>query len=311
MADAETEMRRERYLYVVNGLIGAKMSVRGVDGSEWTGTFSTATPFRETPHRLVLKGFQVDESALATMVLDEKKIASAVVKCDLFASGGKKNGFEKTSSLEKIDETWLSSQPKKIVKKSSSGGKWDQFEANERLFDVKLNFDEDRYTTAKPQVTAKQEADAARVARSIESTKAHNSHIAEERGQASANDHLDEEDRFSGVIQHQKKSQVVIKKTPPVKDDAASSPTIVVQKKDDPPPPVPSEPTVTIKKPPPLPPGPPPPPVPVVQTYRQQPPPPPPAAPAITTTAPPTTTTKSTFKFNVDAAEFKPSWGKW
>lgn len=51
------------------------------------------------------------------------------------------------------------------MKGSSKGGKWDQFQANERLFGVKSTYDENLYTTAKPTLSAEKEAEAARLAR--------------------------------------------------------------------------------------------------------------------------------------------------
>jgi PAB1-binding protein PBP1 len=68
--------------------------------------------------------------------------------------------------------------------KSSTGAGWDQFEANERLFGVKTDYDENIYTTAidksHPNYN-KRYAEADRKAREIESSAAQNSHVAEER----------------------------------------------------------------------------------------------------------------------------------
>jgi PAB1-binding protein PBP1 len=68
--------------------------------------------------------------------------------------------------------------------KSSTGTGWDQFEANERLFGVKTDYDENIYTTAidksHPDYN-KRYADADRKAREIEGSVAQNSHVAEER----------------------------------------------------------------------------------------------------------------------------------
>jgi len=52
--------------------------------------------------------------------------------------------------------------------KGNAKGKWDQFKENERLFGVKTSFDENLYTTAKPRLSAEQEAEAARLARGEE-----------------------------------------------------------------------------------------------------------------------------------------------
>lgn len=83
----------------------------------------------------------------------------------------------------------------------SSGGGWDQFAANETLFGLKTDYDENIYTTSidrsHPQYQ-KRLADAERVARDIENSVATNSHIAEERvtdNLTTDNSGLDEEDK--------------------------------------------------------------------------------------------------------------------
>jgi len=64
------------------------------------------------------------------------------------------------------------------------GGKWDQFEANQRQFGVQTSFDEDLYTTKLDRKRAGiSERAAARIARDIEGGKTSNPHLAEERGQ--------------------------------------------------------------------------------------------------------------------------------
>ena len=80
-------------------------------------------------------------------------------------------------------------------------GKWDQFKANEELFNVNASFDENLYTTQldKSQIDARKIAEAERIAREIESSTSSNMHVAEERGHAVETDY-DEEDRYSGVL---------------------------------------------------------------------------------------------------------------
>lgn len=80
-------------------------------------------------------------------------------------------------------------------------GEWDQFQANQELFNVRADFDENLYTTEldKSTIDASKIQRAERLAREIESTTSANIHIAEERNQATQDDH-DEEDRYSGVL---------------------------------------------------------------------------------------------------------------
>jgi hypothetical protein len=78
---------------------------------------------------------------------------------------------------------------------------WDQFKANEQLFNVKGSYDENLYTTAldKTQMTSRKIKEAERIAREIETSVSTNMHVAEERGHVVEGDY-DEEDLYSGVL---------------------------------------------------------------------------------------------------------------
>jgi PAB1-binding protein PBP1 len=82
---------------------------------------------------------------------------------------------------------------------NTNGQPWDQFEANERLYGLKSNYDESFYTTtidrSHPEFKQR-EANALKLAREIEGTATLNSHVAEERGQKMPDDKgEDEEDK--------------------------------------------------------------------------------------------------------------------
>ncbi|KAI0900746.1 hypothetical protein F4806DRAFT_491634 [Annulohypoxylon nitens] len=94
------------------------------------------------------------------------------------------------------------------LEKSSGGGAWDQFAANERQFGIKSTYDENIYTTAidksHPQYKERVAA-AEKKAREIERSTATTAHVAEERvmdyvGGDDAGG--DEEDKYSGVKRH-------------------------------------------------------------------------------------------------------------
>jgi hypothetical protein len=80
-------------------------------------------------------------------------------------------------------------------------GEWDQFRANEQLFNVSASYDENLYTTKldKSRFDSRKIAEAERLAREIEGTASSNFHVAEERGHKLEGDY-DEEDRYSGVL---------------------------------------------------------------------------------------------------------------
>ncbi|KAI4629532.1 uncharacterized protein J4E87_003796 [Alternaria ethzedia] len=93
--------------------------------------------------------------------------------------------------------------PNMTLESTGRSNDWDQFSANERLFGVKSNYDENIYTTTinknDPQY-AERLARAEKIAREIEGSSATNSHVREERGgYTAADDNGDEEDKYSGV----------------------------------------------------------------------------------------------------------------
>ena len=78
------------------------------------------------------------------------------------------------------------------------GGSWDQFQANEKRFGLKSDYNENIYTTtidrSHPDYR-RREADALRIAQEIEGGQASNAHVREERGFSHPEDVMDEEDR--------------------------------------------------------------------------------------------------------------------
>ena len=88
------------------------------------------------------------------------------------------------------------------LEKQGSGGAWDQFAENERLFGLKTDYDENIYTTAidksHPQYKERLAA-AERKAREIERSVASTSHVAEERVMdfVGGDDQRDEEDKYA------------------------------------------------------------------------------------------------------------------
>ena len=82
---------------------------------------------------------------------------------------------------------------------SRSNRGWDQFEANERLYGVRTDYDENFYTTSidrSDPLYQQRSAAAEKVAREIEAGNALNAHVAEERGLLHAHDReTNDEDR--------------------------------------------------------------------------------------------------------------------
>lgn len=91
-----------------------------------------------------------------------------------------------------------------LTLESGSTGTWDQFKVNEERFGVESSYDEHLYTT-KINTQAKDYQDrlrrAERLAREIEGLASSDQHVLEERGVVVDDSGLDEEDKYSGVIQ--------------------------------------------------------------------------------------------------------------
>ncbi|KAI7855847.1 LsmAD domain-containing protein [Circinella umbellata] len=82
-------------------------------------------------------------------------------------------------------------------------GNWDQFAANEKLFGLKTDFDEEMYTTRLDRSAPDfkdRERWAIEKANEIQRSAANNVHVMEERGIAVDDSGMDEEDRYAGVV---------------------------------------------------------------------------------------------------------------
>ncbi|GAA6016605.1 hypothetical protein JCM11491_006013 [Sporobolomyces phaffii] len=88
---------------------------------------------------------------------------------------------------------------------AGGGGGWDQFAANERMYGLKTDYNEEIYTTKLDRNTKDfkdREARAAQLEREIlkgSSSLASNAHMAEERGEQVDDDNVNEEDRYGAV----------------------------------------------------------------------------------------------------------------
>lgn len=194
-------------------------------GVVYTGVLHTATPFGalENPaerFKYVLKAATSSDTTQPTTVvvdmdqvvqLQSKVSTSAAAGRGLFCLDGDIAGRPTTTShtsnspLVQADAAWTAPQTTTSNNNNMRLGQsidgWDQFQANEKLFNVKGGFDESVYTTVldTSQVSVSDQHRAARLAREIQSAEHDNPHIAEERNQTVATG-LDEEDRYSGVL---------------------------------------------------------------------------------------------------------------
>ena len=230
---------RERFLHLTLSLVGQRVTLIHTDGSVLEGIFHAATPFVDLPpekkNRFVLKAVQLikgDQEKLvlgSTVVVPADKIVSIHCKSlRLGSSNGKGDAFrtdteisstqnDKGRDLVAAGSAWttggttgkasradvlLGDSPRKPTAALRGNiGEWDQFRANEELFNVQAKFDENLYTTEldKSSIDRAKIKEAERLAREIETTASSNIHIADERNQTVLGDY-DEEDRYSGVL---------------------------------------------------------------------------------------------------------------
>lgn len=120
---------------------------------------------------------------------------------DLVAAGSAWTSGATTGKVSRADSLLGDGPRKPSAGLRGNIGEWDQFRANEELFNVQAKFDENLYTTEldKSSIDSAKIKEAERLAREIEKTVSTNIHIAEERNQAIQGDY-DEEDRYSGVL---------------------------------------------------------------------------------------------------------------
>ncbi|KAI7887638.1 LsmAD domain-containing protein [Mucor mucedo] len=88
---------------------------------------------------------------------------------------------------------------------SSAGGSWDQFAANEKLFGLKTDFDEEIYTTTLNRSAPgykDREKRAIKMANEIQKTSTTNVHMMEERGMVTEDNGMDEEDLYGAVVRN-------------------------------------------------------------------------------------------------------------
>ncbi|KAL4877154.1 hypothetical protein BJY04DRAFT_230841 [Aspergillus karnatakaensis] len=226
----------DRLVFLFTSFIGLTTTVTTKHGDEFTGIFSSssleasetsitlkmtqrqakqdqqrangvsdaATPFfGPAPEHIVTFNMNdvVDIAVLnvtTTDVLAKSNGASTSFKTDTDISG---NLAIRERTLQRW-EPGADADTDMSLESTAPGTKtWDQFATNARLFGATSSYDEELYTTridrSDPAYKQK-EAEAARIAREIESSEADNAHVREERG-LQAPDGGDEEDKYSGV----------------------------------------------------------------------------------------------------------------
>ncbi|KAM9911325.1 hypothetical protein OXX59_005703 [Metschnikowia pulcherrima] len=138
------------------------------------------------------------ETTTETTIPPEPKELSPQFKTDRDISAG-------FNFKERELQRWVPDEnTPELTLDGDSGGVWDQFKVNEERFGVESSYDEHLYTT-KINTEAKDYQErvrrAEKLAKEIEGSSTSDRHVLEERGVAVDDSGLDEEDKYSGVIQ--------------------------------------------------------------------------------------------------------------
>ncbi|CAM9830872.1 unnamed protein product, partial [Ectocarpus sp. 6 AP-2014] len=233
---------RDRWMNVTKTMMGERAEITTTSGCVYEGVFHVLTPGEDPRpgakrgmYRVIMRAAKVQgatdqsnggqskiDSRGGTLMLSGEDIVSIAVKrfpmqhsaqrpkglgtdSDIGgrAGGGSQLGVER--KLQAVDTSWVESSSNMSIPQSGGGGagKWDQFAANEKLFNVTSTFDENLYTTPLDtgSLSRAQMAHAERMAAEIEGKTSSNIHMREERNMLTEQDKaMGEEERFSGVL---------------------------------------------------------------------------------------------------------------
>lgn len=230
------KVANERLIYLLANFMGLNATVTVKTGEAFSGIFfGASTENNETTYILKMvqqiktmeksevNGARDDLGAFVGVGDDHTMIFDIQDVTDLAVEGvglgtqdkhqnGPTAGFRIDTDIsgnlafrERELQRWTSTADTDVdlsLEGSGSGGTWDQFKANEQLFGLKSDYDENIYTTridrSNPSYRER-EAAAIRLAQDIEGTSTSNVHIREERGMIDENGGLDEEEKYSGV----------------------------------------------------------------------------------------------------------------
>lgn len=212
---ASVDRKHERLLVAYSPLLGSRVTAFLFDGAIFEGTLDSFVT--EGEFALILR--------MATMVQPGRELIDPNIKAGMtfelmnirfddmaeLKSAGKEGGIGTDAAISKKKGNfgkerelakWVpDGEPSEALNlQSNPSGNWDQFAANEKLFGLKTDFNEELYTTKLDRQAAHikaKEAEADRIAREIMSAPTSNVHLAEERGKSVA---VDEESLYGAVI---------------------------------------------------------------------------------------------------------------
>ncbi|KAL7269915.1 poly(A)-binding protein binding protein [Rhizina undulata] len=240
-SDTPDKHMHDRTLYLLSNLMGRNITLTLKTGARFTGILSGADPrhsdlgvavkwarqvrgpFGDSGEEKIKEGAYVGGGPEKAMIFEQKDLvdifAEKVVlgESETSTPANQQNGTATTTFRTDADISGNLSMRERelhrwqpdgsadnslsLEESANSGQGWNQFEANERLFGVKSQYDENIYTTKVDRshpLYEQREAAAAKIAREIEGQTVGpnmNTHVAEERGLSWGDDSgMDEED---------------------------------------------------------------------------------------------------------------------
>ncbi|GJJ72528.1 hypothetical protein EMPS_04886 [Entomortierella parvispora] len=237
VSEVDAKHMHDRMLFLLTHMIGMTVELTVKNGSKYEGLFHTA--FTEGDLEIVLRLVKVvsgkDKKENAPLVnqmivLAKDCVAINVVGVDFVPHErtGADRSIEREGFKTDTDISRSGDIKERDLKKwapeehhslggieddlgdshfgiNSSSASWDQFAANEKLFGVRTDFDEELYTTRLDRSGADfkaREQYAIQIANEIQQTASSNVHMQEERGLAVDDSGLDEEDRYGAVVRN-------------------------------------------------------------------------------------------------------------
>ncbi|KAF9921805.1 hypothetical protein FBU30_008129 [Linnemannia zychae] len=231
ISEVDSKHMHDRMLFLLSNMIGMTVEITVKNGSKYEGLFHTA--FTEGDLGIVLrlakaisgKDKKEDNPVISQMIVLAKDcMAIHVVGVDFVPSErsglerGEREGFKTDTDISRSGDIRERDLKKWAPEEHSAFGgieddlgdssshnsaSWDQFAANERLFGVRTDFDEEIYTTKLDRTGADykaREQQAIQIAQEIQQSVSSNIHMREERGLAVDDSGLDEEDLYGAVV---------------------------------------------------------------------------------------------------------------
>ncbi|CAO3563766.1 unnamed protein product [Mortierella alpina] len=231
VSETDSKHMHDRMLFLLSHMIGMTVEITVKNGSIFEGLFHTA--FTEGDLGIVLRlakpisGKDKKEHAPLInqmIVLAKDCVAINVLGVDfepherMAPERGEREGFKTDTDISRSgdirerdlkkwapeEHTGLGGIEDDLTDSNhGSSAAWDQFAANERLFGVRTDFDEELYTTKLDRTGVDfkaREQHAIQIANEIQQSVSSNVHIREERGLAVDDSGLDEEDLYGAVV---------------------------------------------------------------------------------------------------------------